>query len=90
MSRSTLAATLVASASAIVYPNHFVGIGPEIEIDNLDYPMIFRWPEEGYRCGATMISDRMAITAAHCFFNYEDPSNPNLTVKLADDYIYKI
>ena len=67
MSRSTLAATLVASASAILYSDE-PGMEQLIRADNIDHLMVFQWPEEGIRCGATMISDRMALTSAHCIY----------------------
>ena len=53
--------------------------------------MAFRWPEEGYRCGATMVSDQMALTAAHCVTElWDNSSNVGLTVKLADGETYGI
>ena len=38
----------------------------EYRVDPSMYPMAFMWPEGDFRCGATMISDTMALTAAHC------------------------
>ena len=28
----------------------------DFRIDPSEYPMVFMWPEDGFRCGATMIS----------------------------------
>ena len=66
MSRNFFAVALLAYANAeekIVYPGENVDL---IRVDRADYPMVFKWPEEGFRCGATMVSDQMALTAAHC------------------------
>ena len=54
--------------------------------------MVFKWPDQGFRCGATMISDQMALTAAHCISQYEDqnPDALNLTVTLGDGNTYGI
>ena len=54
--------------------------------------MVFKWPDQGFRCGATMISDQMALTAAHCISQYEDqnPEDLNLTVTLGDGNTYGI
>ena len=89
MSKAFLGAALAASVSAwkIVYPGDQVDL---IRIDRQEYPMVFKWPEEGFRCGATMVSDRMALTAAHCVTALWDRTDPNLTVRLADGEVYGI
>ena len=90
MNRNFFAAALVAYANAeekIVYPGENVDL---IRVDRQDYPMVFKWPEEGFRCGATMVSPQMALTAAHCVTAAWDSGNPNLTVKLADGETYGI
>lgn len=56
----------------------------------MNYQMTFRWPEEGYRCGATMITPQMALTAAHCISREEDGLDPGLTVKMYDGGEYTI
>ena len=64
MSRTVYSiAAMVAGASAfhpldggkIVYPD-WVDVD-DVRVDPMLYPMIFRWPREGPRCGATMITD---------------------------------
>ena len=83
MSKTYLAAALAGYASAykIIYPGDQVDM---IRIDPSEYPMVFKWPEEGFRCGATMVSDQMALTAAHCVTLAEEERDPNLTVRLSD------
>ena len=44
--------------------------------------MIFKWPKGDFRCGATMISPQVALTAAHCIEAHENGANGNLTVEL--------
>jgi len=61
-----------------------------IQIDPAKYPMVFKWPENGFRCGATMVSPQMALTAAHCVRANWDTSDPNLYVKLSDGEFYGI
>ena len=81
---------IVAGASAffsnddgkIVYPD-WVDVN-DVRVDPEEYPMIFRWPEEGPRCGATMITDQIALTAAHCVEEEWDRTDPRLTVRLAN------
>jgi secreted trypsin-like serine protease len=89
MSRTYLAAVLAGCTSAwkIVYPGEQVDL---IRIEASEYPMVFKWPEEGFRCGATMVSDQMALTAAHCVTAAWDSSDPNLTVRLSDGETYGI
>ena len=52
--------------------------------------MIFRWPDGGPRCGGTMISPQVALTAAHCLDAHEDRHNPNLSVRLASGEVHKV
>ena len=53
--------------------------------------MIFKWPHNGeFRCGATMISDQVALTAAHCLKKGEDGVNGNFTVKLNSGNVHTI
>ena len=86
MSKTYLAVALAGCASAykIIYPGNDQSIVDMIRVDPSEYPMLFKWPEEGWRCGATMISDQMAITAAHCVTLAEEERDPNLTVRLSD------
>ena len=58
--------------------------------DPSEYPMAFKWPEGNFRCGATMISPTMALTAAHCVQEEENRSDPDLSVVLADGERYGI
>ena len=89
-------AAVVAGASAfyqidggkIVYPD-WVDVN-DVRVDPEEYPMIFRWPEEGPRCGATMITDQIALTAAHCVEEEWNRTDPRLTVRLADGQVYGI
>lgn len=102
MKRSYLAASIAAIAGAvnfdldlelpdkprpelqIVYPDNINTNLVRISRD--EYPMAFRWPERSPRCGATMITPQVALTAAHCVGRNEDNSNNlnNLDVVLTD------
>ena len=88
MYRTTFAAALLAYAKAeskIVYPGEHVD---EIRADWSDYPMFFRKPGG---CSATMISDQVALTAAHCISTDEDEGNfSDSTVEMANGDTYKI
>ena len=67
MSRTIFAAAMASAAFAIksqqvainndkvVYPDWVDR--EDVEVDQMDYQMIFRWPENRPRCTATMISD---------------------------------
>ena len=80
MKTTSLIATIVAMASAkglrgkaeadsgeisalIVYGD---GMTNEAQIDPNEFPAVFKWPHNAPRCGATMVSSRVALTAAHC------------------------
>ena len=53
--------------------------------------MTFRWPEENYhRCSATMITDQIALTSAHCVSETEDGTYPGLTVRMENGEQYAI
>ena len=52
--------------------------------------MIFKWPEGDFRCGATMISPQVALTAAHCIEAHENGTNGELTVKLNSGNVHTI
>ena len=52
--------------------------------------MAFKWPEGDFRCGATMISPTMALTAAHCVTAQENRGDPDLTVRLNNGQRYGI
>ena len=56
----------------------------------MDYQMAFKWPYGGTRCGATMITDQIALTAAHCIVKSEDGLNPGLKVQMNNGDIYGI
>ena len=51
-----------------------------IRVDPMEYQMLFKWPYGDARCGATMITDQIALTAAHCVTRQEDGLNPGLQV----------
>lgn len=80
MKTTSLIATIVAMASAkgltgkaeadsgdavalIVFPD---GETEAARIDPNEFPAVFKWPHNAPRCGATMVSERVALTAAHC------------------------
>ena len=78
----------MAQANKIVYR-------PDVDVDQYRvdpsmYPMSFKWPEGDFRCGATMISPTMALTAAHCIGDEEINGDPNLNVVLSDGQTYGI
>ena len=52
--------------------------------------MIFKWPKGDFRCGATMISPQVALTAAHCIEAHENGANGNLTVELNSGEVHTI
>ena len=62
----------------------------EYRVDPSEYPMAFKWPKGDFRCGATMISSTMALTAARCITANEVGVDPNLEVELADGQTYGI
>ena len=89
MTRTIFAVALLAvtKATEIVYrPDVDVSryrIDPNVEDEfGHDFKMAFKWPEGDFRCGATMISPQMALTAAHCYDEAEDADAGNLTVSL--------
>ena len=66
----------------IVYPD---GRTNEIRVSRELYPAVFKWPKASPRCGATMISPTMALTAAHCVSQGEDMAqNLNMQIELTD------
>merc|ERR1712156_1226377 len=57
----------------------------EIQVSRELYPAGFKWPKHSPRCGATMISPQMALTAAHCVSQGEDMAqNLNMQIELTD------
>ena len=97
MSRTFFAVALIAvtKATEIVYR-------PDVDLDRYridpgvtdefghDFRMAFKWPEGEFRCGATMISPQMALTAAHCFSRKENEDAGDLTVQLVSGESYRI
>ena len=79
----------IAQASEIVY---LEGQREAYATSPDEFPFIFKWPEGEFRCGATMISDQVALTAAHCIEAHEDGTgtNGNLTVMLNSGLEYTI
>ena len=73
MTKTLFAAALIAftSATNIIYAP---GRRDEIVVDWSEYPMVFDFAleRENGGCGATMISDQMAITEAACVEYHED------------------
>ena len=96
MQKTYLAATIAALASAfeitiegpskddgtsefqIVYPD---GETDSVRIDPNLYPAVFKWPKANPRCGGTMVTPRVALTAAHCVTAGEN-TNPDLTMQI--------
>ena len=96
MRKTYLAATIVAMTSAfeitiegpakdqgipdfqIVYPD---GETDSVRIDPNLYPAVFKWPKANPRCGGTMVTPRVALTAAHCVRQTEN-TNPDLDMQI--------
>ena len=89
MYKAFISAALAVNATAfeIVYPGDQVDA---IRADPTEYKPVFKWPREGFRCGATMVAPRVALTAAHCIEASWDSVNPNLSVELWDGAVYDI
>ena len=97
MSRTIFAVALLAvtKATEIVYrptvPVERYRIDPAVTDEfGHDFKMAFKWPDGEFRCGATMISDQMALTAAHCFSRQENEVAGDLSVTLVSGETYGI
>ena len=93
MYKAFLAAALAAHSTATAIDTEFEIVYPGDQVDAIradpsEYKPVFKWPREGFRCGATMVSPRMALTAAHCIEAGWDASVPNLSVELYDGAVY--
>ena len=79
MYKNVLLATLAVAKESvdlspkIVYPGEHVD---QIRANPQDYPFVFKWPESSFRCGGTMITPSVALTAAHCIEQRWDDGNP--------------
>ena len=87
--------TLAALAALSNAKNIKIQYGPDIDIDQIrvdpmQYQMAFKWPYGDSRCGATMITDQIALTAAHCVQKSEDGLNPGLQVQMSSGEIFGI
>ena len=98
MQKSYLIATIVAMASSfktdgsskpgndfdtlIVFPD---GSTSDVRVDPNLYPAVFKWPQNAPRCGATMVSPRIALTAAHCVREAENTNGAlSMPIRLTD------
>ena len=62
----------------------------DVRVDPMEYQMAFKWPQGDARCGATMITDQIALTAAHCVQKSEEGRNPGLKVQMTNGDVYGI
>ena len=100
MPRTYFAAALLATMTMAEYRyverrNNKIVYRPDVDIDEYrvdptEYPMAFKWPKNDFRCGATMISPTVALTAAHCITADEVGGDLDLQVELADGQTYGI